>query len=124
MQDQLEGVARERVDAFSQGGGVVARLPIGGEPLSHILANLSIQQRQQVSMGTGKSKLQKKFDNEGYSFTNFGVRPLYQDPCRPLKQCCGSAMVSKRIHIQHTWSMRNADDQKLEKITSGKIILF
>ncbi len=60
MQDQLKGVARERVDAFSRGGGVVARLPIGGEPVSRILANLSIHQRQQVGMGTGQSKMQNK----------------------------------------------------------------
>ncbi len=58
MQDELEGVARERVDAFSRGGGVVALLASGGEPLSCILANLSIQQRQQVGMGTGQSKMQ------------------------------------------------------------------
>ncbi len=115
-------MARERVDAFSQGGGVVARLPSGGEPLSHILANLSIQQRKQVGMGTGKSKLQKKIDNEGYSFANFGVRNLYQDPCRPLKQCCGYALVSNRIRIQHFRSMRiriqGFDDQITKKIYS------
>jgi hypothetical protein len=55
VQDKLEGVAKERVDAFSRGGGVVARLPIGGEPVSHILANLSIHQRQEVGMGGYKA---------------------------------------------------------------------
>ncbi len=60
MQDELEGVARERVDAFSQGGGMVALLASGGEPLSQILANLSIQQRQQVGMGTRECTMQKK----------------------------------------------------------------
>ncbi len=68
MQEQLEGVARERVDAFSQGGGVVALLAIGGEPVSHILANLSIQQRQQVGMGTRQRKMQKEKKNEGCEF--------------------------------------------------------
>ncbi len=106
MQDQLEGVARERVDAFSRGGGVVARLPSGGEPVSRILAKLSIQQRKQVGMGTRQCKMQKEKKNEGYSVANFGVRHLYQDPCRPLKQCCGSALVSLRIQIQ------GFDDQK------------
>jgi hypothetical protein len=69
VQDQLEGVARERVDAFSQRGGVVARLPSGGEPVSCILANLSIQQRKQVGVGTvqGRANCKKKFDNEGYT---------------------------------------------------------
>ncbi len=86
MQDKLEGVARERVDAFSRGGGLVALLASGGEPVSHILANLSIQQRQQVGMGTTRHcKMQKEKKNEGYSFANFVGRNLYQDPCQSLK---------------------------------------
>jgi hypothetical protein len=80
VQDKLEGVAKERVNAFSRGGGVVARLHGDGEPVSHILANLSIHQRKQVGVGTRQCKMQKY---ENYSVANFGVRNLYQDPCRP-----------------------------------------
>ncbi len=55
---------------------------------------------------------------KGYNvaIANFGN--LHQDPCRPLKQCCGSALVSVRIQIQLFGSMRmrmgiqGFDDQK------------
>ncbi len=82
MQDKLEGVARERVDAFSRGGGLVARLHGDGEPVSHILANLSIQQRQQVGMGTRQCKMQKEKINVGYSVANWSQIPLSVLPIR------------------------------------------
>ncbi len=86
---------------------MVARLPIGGESVSHILANLSIHQRKQVGVGTRQCKMQKEKKNEGYSVANFGVRNLYQDPCQSLK----TTVLWIRIGVSADsdpafWSMR------------------